>query len=903
MRPEQLAQMQDRIAAFDASDDGAQEVEEQLRIDRREFAQSLASFEFTQPDARIPGDWSAAHRLLVRSALRNLPREEEDKELAEAIRRRLPGGAAQPPGALLAGMLLFQAFELPLPEDLERIPEWLLPDYASFLLAEPKLFHEPGDADRYQAFLAGAVKLIHRFVLARPDTPLRAVLSRTFLREGRFIQAYFNERNLRDLYRQRAEILEAELLRHGAPLAHAFAPRDTTAGPRKIRLGILAGHYGAQTETYFTLGYIERLSREHCTLILYCHEPPRDRLSQYAAGLADEVVVLPGGDLNAGVERIRADDLDCLLISSNVTTVASAVALLACFRLARVQVISASSPVTSGFTSSDWWLGAELNTGEEEARTEFTEQVYRSPGMLTRYLYNHDTDPRTMDISRAELGLPEDALVFFSASNYFKVVPELSALWARILGEAPEAWLLLMPFNRNWSRSYDARPFSFRVVGQVAEAGGDASHVQIIDAVPTRADLHSVMALADVYLDSYPFAGACSLLDPLLVGLPVVARRGRTFRGNVGTGMLRGLGLDDTAAADDDAYVARALSLANSKESRQRDRSRIQAALSPHNPVYDSETGSRNFERAVLDMVGQARAADAALAGRSAAELKSAIERLAGALAASGNAWFRRMNDLELVRLLLVPYFQALPPGSAPRRMLDVGACLGQVAQPFLAMGWHADLFEPDPACQEALSKLAAAHDGRLSLHRLAVSDRDQAEVSFSQSTLGLSGLSNSPYAATVATLTVPAVRLDSFARTHDLPHVDLLKIDAEGWDLAALAGHDFDALPPRIAMIEFGTEFPQQDAAAVAQSIAAMAQKGYEALVFSYDDEGNFKQRIWVHQLIGATFGTPVPRPDGHAAGNILFFKRDDRLFLATVLRLLLSFLPPRERAQFAPG
>jgi FkbM family methyltransferase len=894
MRPEMLAQMQARIAAFDASEDEAQEVESELRADRRAFAQALAGFPFAQPEAPIPGEWAAAHRLLVRCGLRQLPREPEDEALAADLRRQLGECAASPPGALLAAMLLHQAFELPLPSELEQVPAWLLPDYASFLLAEPKLFHAPGDADRYQAYLAGAVGLLHRFVLRRPDTPLRAAVSRLFLREGRFIQAYFNEANLRELYRQRAEMLEADLLRHGAPLAHAFPPRGPSS---KIRLGILAGHFGAQTETYFTLGYIERLPREHCTLTLYCHEPPRDRISQYAADLADEVVVSPGDDLHAGVERIRADDLDCLMIASNVTTVASAVALLACFRLARVQVISASSPVTSGFTSSDWWLGAELNTGEEEARTQFTEQVYRTPGMLTRYLYNHDTDPRTIETSRAELGVPGDALLFFSASNYYKVVPELSALWARILAQAPEAWLVLMPFNRNWSRSYEARPFSFRVVGQVAEAGGDASHVQIIDSVPTRADLHAVMELADVYLDSYPFAGACSLLDPLLVGLPVVARRGRTFRGNVGTGMLRGLGLEDMAAADDEAYVARALSLARDAKLRERERSRICAALHPHNPVYDSETGSRNLERAVREMVAQYRAADAAIADLPAAHLRSAIERLAGELANRGNAWFRRLNDLELVRLLVVPYFQTLPEQGTPRQLLDVGACVGQMAQPFLAVGWRAELFEPDPACQDALAKLAAAHGDRVSIQRLAVSDRDQAEVRFCQSCVGLSGLSASPYAATVATLTVPATRLDTFTRARGLPRVDLLKIDTEGWDLAALASHDFDALPPRLAMIEFSTEFAQQDAAAVSRAIATMAQTGYEALVFSYDDEGNFKKQLWVHQLIGATFHTPVARPDGHAAGNILFFRRDDRLFLATVLRLLLSFLPPRDR------
>jgi len=148
----------------------------------------------------------------------------------------------------------------------------------------------------------------------------------------------------------------------------------------------------------------------------------------------------------------------------------------------------------------------------------------------------------------------------------------------------------------------------------------------------------------------------------------------------------------------------------------------------------------------------------------------------------------------------------------------------------------------------------------------------------------------------------VPAVRLDRFCREQRVGRVDFLKIDAEGWDFEALASHDFAACPARVAMAEFCTEFPRQDRAKIESALAAMRRAGYDALVFSYEDHGNYKNRIWKHDLIGATFGKPVPRRDGQLAGNILFFREDDRLFLATVLRLFLSFLPPKERGEFLP-
>jgi len=116
-------------------------------------------------------------------------------------------------------------------------------------------------------------------------------------------------------------------------------------------------------------------------------------------------------------------------------------------------------------------------------------------------------------------------------------------------------------------------------------------------------------------------------------------------------------------------------------------------------------------------------------------------------------------------------------------------------------------------------------------------------------------------------------------------------------WETAWAAGA---TAPPRLVMVELGTDFARQSMEAVMQSIAEMAQKGYDALVFSYEDHGNFKRQPGQCILIGAKFGAPARREDGQAAGNILFFRPHDTVFLAVALRALLGFLPPRERQQY---
>lgn len=892
------ASVQEAIAAFRSEDPD----DFALRVHRRDVARLFAGLDDPGAAGQFAGELGEVHRLLMRCGLRDLERDAEDEALAAHVREALQNRAARS-GALLAAMLLFQAFELPVEEDLRRIPSWLLLDYASFLLAMPGIFRLTGDALRYHDCTEKAFSAIHRYTTCSPELPLTVELRDRFVGETSLLQIYFNECNLKEMYRQRAEIIEAWGFDRGARLAHSFPLRPKTGPRRRLRIGIISNHFGPQTETYFMLAHLERFPRERCLLMLYAlHDTPTP-LTEYARNIADATIRLPADNLLLAAQRIREDDLDVLIIGSNVTVSVGHITFLAAHRLARTQIISGSSPVTTGFTFADWYLTAEQTEPEGRAEAHYTERVYRMPGMLTRYAYYLDKDPRTVTLGRSDLDIPKGAVVLFSGSNYFKVIPELSATWARIMAQLPDARLLLMPFNRNWSTSYLDTPFSARVLRQIAEAGGDPDRVHILDAMPTRADLHGIMSLADVYLDSYPFAGACSILDPLLVGLPIVARTGQTFRGDVGAGLLRSLGLGSMAVADEDAYVERAVSLARSAESRRREQASIRAAITPRNPIFDSDAGSRSMEQACAELANGAAAMEKALLDHPPDALQRAVAKLADDLARDRNPWFGALNDLELVRLLVVPYFDSLAAAPAARRMIDVGACVGQMALPFLQMGWKVDLFEPDPACSAALEDLAEHFGEGVSIQRAAVSDAGNNSATFFRSAVGLSGLSPSPYADTQATVSVPALRLKDFVQAQGIAQVDFLKVDAEGWDFDALRSHDFAAAPPALAMVEFGTEFPQQTLAAVKSGIAQMAANGYDALVLSYEDHGNYKRSIWRHVLIGATFGTPVARQDGHAAGNVIFFRRGDPIFLSLVFRLFADFLPPRERQRRYSG
>ena len=194
-----LQRLKELVAAFTAAETQVEDPELPLLVERRVLVRELAALHDETGAMKRFNQIADVHLLLIDSGLRDLPRDDEDEALAEELRRSFAGGL--PPGPLLAAMLLFQAFELPLPRILDSVPQWMLPGFARFLLRRPRIFHQPGDGERYARFLDDAVGLLCDYVLRQPPAPLSGALGQIFIEESRFIQAYFSEANLSPTWR------------------------------------------------------------------------------------------------------------------------------------------------------------------------------------------------------------------------------------------------------------------------------------------------------------------------------------------------------------------------------------------------------------------------------------------------------------------------------------------------------------------------------------------------------------------------------------------------------------------------------------------------------------------------------------------------------------------------------
>jgi FkbM family methyltransferase len=858
---------------------------QQLRL---QMAESLAAL----PPGSLPASWdlfARSHARLMSCGLRDFVRAPYEDQQLERLRLQLAKSAAPEtsPQILLAAMLLARNFEMPIVTDVEQLPDWFRPTYFALLLESPQVFNQPGEVERYVDFLEELTEVVHRLWVRTPNAhakPAVRELATLYATRANLTQAYFSPRNLRTLYEKRGEIISTFLVSQGVQTLAAIPP-DIGAEARKIKLGIFAHRFTPGTETYFTLSHFEHLDRQRFEVTLYALASSEHPLEQYCASRADRMVILDPADLSSQVRKIRADRLDILLISTNMTTHTIASTLLGSVRLAPIQVASVSSPVTTGARHTDVLLSAAWNEPASDAQQHYTEHLELLPGSVNYYAYNHDHDPVTIDVSRERLGIPADALVFFSAANFYKIVPELSESWAKILAAVPNSILLLMPFNPNWGSNYQRLPFLARIQQQLRANGVAPDRLRVIETVPTRADVHCIVGLADIYLDAYPFAGACSMLDSILAGVPAVVRRGGVGRSNHGAALLRMVGLDELSCDSDAEYIGMAIALANSAANRNRIREHLRTLKQETIPVYyDTPLFASRVGTALERLHEQYRSRYENLAADGVA-LRRAVEQTASRLIGQ-RPELNALTDIGIVHLLIEPYFSSLP---GPGRMLDVGACHGAMSEPLLARGWQVDLLEPDPAAREVLQRNLGRYAAQIRVHALAAGSRSAAAVPFHQAALqGLSGLGDSPFAATTNLLQVPCVTLADFCAQQAISSVDFLKIDAEGYDFDVLASLDFQRVQPELVLIEYGTHFPRQTPEVINRAIADM------------QSQGNFKRSVWVYRLTGLYVDRPLPeqvgRWDGRVLeerpsfGNILFYRADNPRFLLTLQSLLDS-------------
>ncbi|MCC5899569.1 MAG: hypothetical protein JJU32_16840, partial [Phormidium sp. BM_Day4_Bin.17] len=231
----------------------------------------------------------------------------------------------------------------------------------------------------------------------------------------------------------------------------------------------------------------------------------------------------------------------------------------------------------------DIYIGGSLTATNPD---QYSEQLVTVEGSGLCFQFPPNNDRPTLNLHRSNWGLPEDTTIFISGANFRKITPELRHTWAKLLARVPNAILVLYPFSPHWGQPPQIeQPFFRQMQAALIQENVDPKRLLLIKPLANRPDVHHLLQQADIYLDSFPYCGSASVLDPLQVGLPVVALEGSELRFRQSAALLQELGLPHLIANSEASYLNLAVELANQPQWRHSQSQQIQQAMAQTPPL------------------------------------------------------------------------------------------------------------------------------------------------------------------------------------------------------------------------------------------------------------------------------------------------------------------------------
>ncbi len=498
-------------------------------------------------------------------------------QVAAAVRSAL---AAAPPSAVdraarsLAALLLAPPYVWTGLAPLADMPVFACERYAALLLAAPSLFLDAGEAQRYADHMVTTLPALAQALEAESDEARKSAALRGATAAS-LVPLYFNDRNVVPALRARSALTRAFLREHGLEPDWTPPPRSD----RPVRIGILVSALVPRPESFAVLPLITHPPQD-ADLIVYALTQTGHPLEQAVTANGARFSVLPDA-LNRQLAALRADELDILFFASNIAAVLNSSSALACCRAARIQVSSVASVVTSGSPCVDYYVSGALNETAPDVEAHYSETLIRLPGLAHCFLDpGEEHEPLDQASIRKRLGLPAEAVVFGSTANVNKIIPDLQEVWSAILARVPGSVLLLMPYGPHWNHTYPEALFRDSFLQRLRAAGvADDRLVILSERGWNRHDVRRALGAADLYLDSFPFSGSTSLIEPMEAGLPILCRAGTTFRGQMGAAMLTDLGCPELIAGSDADYIDKAVRLATDPAARRAAAAQVSAGF------------------------------------------------------------------------------------------------------------------------------------------------------------------------------------------------------------------------------------------------------------------------------------------------------------------------------------
>lgn len=360
---------------------------------------------------------------------------------------------------------------------------------------------------------------------------------------------------------------------------------------RRLRIGYVSSDLRDHAIGYLMAELFELHDRSQVEIFAYyCGIKSDSALNKRIKAAVEHWVDIREMKDDEAAARIAADGID-ILVDVNGHTRDARTGVFA-RHPAPIQVNWLGFPGTMGtpyhhYVIADEWIvpeGSELY---------YTEKVVRLP------CYQPNDRKRSVAATptRAEAGLPDNAVVFCCFNGTHKIARFTFLRWMEILKRVPNSVLWLLECSEETQT---------RLRRLASENGVDGSRLVF---APRRANAEHLARyrLADLFLDTVPYGAHTTASDALWMGVPVLTLSGRSFASRVCGSLVRCAGMPEFVCANPEQYVECAVALGNDKGAISAAKARLEANRAT-STLFDTNLLTAKLEALYQGMAAEYRA-------------------------------------------------------------------------------------------------------------------------------------------------------------------------------------------------------------------------------------------------------------------------------------------------------
>ena len=373
----------------------------------------------------------------------------------------------------------------------------------------------------------------------------------------------------------------------------AHAKRMTEPSPARRKVGYLSSDLREHAIGFLTSELFEVHNREKIEVFLYyCGHKVTDGVQARIKASAEHWIDISEMGDEQAAKQMMEDGIE-ILIDVNGYTHSARTKLLA-MQPAPIIVNWLGFPGSMG-SAYHHYLIADDFIIPPESEVFYSEKVMRVP------CYQPNDRKRVIAPirpSRADVGLPEDAMVFCCFNGVHKITPFTWRRWMDILKAVPNSvlWLLAGTLDATHER-----------LRQSAIAHGVPVE-RIIFAPKQHNPQHLARyPLADLFLDTAPYGAHTTSSDALWMGVPVLTWAGRGFATRVCGSLLKSAGLEDLICTTREQYVTKAIDLGTNRAKLAEVRARL-AKNRDTCVLFDTNLMAASLEKVYEQMWAEFRA-------------------------------------------------------------------------------------------------------------------------------------------------------------------------------------------------------------------------------------------------------------------------------------------------------